>query len=104
VQNKLERIAKEKDKFPKTDTKICETDRFIWSRIASNLSMDNAETDDLMRRIVYTEEEFVLPVLLHKAKVMADTVCMINPLAANGLVIIGYIINVVAMKVLTGRA
>lgn len=104
MQEKILRINKQKDDFPPSNTESCHTEKFIRERIANNLNMEKNHVDDLMSRMLYCEEKFGIPHAYTRLKNYFDPKSMMNPLDPHGLIIIGYLVNTIAMKVLTGRA
>jgi len=104
VQEKILRIDKQKDDFPPSQTESCHTEIFIRDRIANNLNMDPERVHDLMSRMLYCEEKLEIPRAFGKLKNYIDLKSMLNPVDPHGMIIIGYLINTIAMKVRTGRA
>ncbi len=98
------RIKQNKNDFPKSDSAICATETHIRNRIADNLGMERDEVHDLMSRMLKCEEVFIIPKILNNLKNSVDGFSMMNPLSPHGMIIIGYLVNTIAMKVLTGRA
>lgn len=104
IKEKIHRIDKEKENFPPSEMDVCQSDIFVRDRIANNLGMDRDHVHDLMSRMLYCEERFIIPRAFVKLKNYLDHRSMINPLDGHGLIILGYLANTIAMKVLTGRA
>lgn len=79
------------------DCEIGRYDRYIVGNIAQSCNMSEDELIDILKILKYYEHALVLPKLVENARAKFSGRSFENPLSAQGMLILTYVINVTAL-------
>jgi len=98
VYTKLKYIIENKHYFKRADiTKLSITDRQFVDNTARLLSWDAKDIEDALTRLIYYDTKMILPKFIYYIRDWFDEHSFANPFNAQGLLIIAFMINSIAL-------